>query len=129
MLSHGNGYGFSLHFGLDLFFGLWLFLDYSVYSVIYLSDMDTITTNAEALGYLKEINRLEKRMIKYLAPINAKIRDLEEKVKLTCIHNDTENKFQYVEGGYLNRCQYITRKICKVCGKILEEDIEEGGFN
>jgi hypothetical protein len=85
--------------------------------------------NQEALDLLKEINRLEMRIIKYCSPIDAKISDLQEKLHLVCIHDETEMKHEYEEGGYFNRCKYIDRVTCKVCGKIITEKITFGGFN
>jgi hypothetical protein len=81
--------------------------------------------NQEALNLKKVINRLTKRYDKLGGEISFKFRQLE----LICIHNDTEIKDDYVPGGYLNRCEYIKRKVCKVCGKVLNEDITYGGFN
>lgn len=86
-------------------------------------------TNAEALGYQKEIKRLQKRIDKYLAPLNKKIYDLDEKLHLTCIHNETEKKDEYEEGSYYDRCKYIHKTVCKICGKVIKEDITYGGFN
>ena len=85
--------------------------------------------NEEALKCKKEIARLEMRMIKYCAPIESKIRDLEEELSRTCIHNETEKKHEYEAGGYLDRCKYINKVVCKVCGNIISEDVELGGFN
>jgi hypothetical protein len=86
-------------------------------------------TNDEALGYQKEIKRLQRRIDKYIAPLNKKIRDLDEKLHLTCIHNDTERKDEYESGSYYDQCKYITKIVCKVCGKVIKEDVTYGGFN
>jgi hypothetical protein len=80
--------------------------------------------NQEALTLKKEINRFEKRRDKLSSEISFKSRQLE----LICIHNDIEIKDDYVSGGYLEHRQYIKRKVCKICGKILDEKITYGGF-
>jgi hypothetical protein len=85
--------------------------------------------NQEALNLKKEINRLEMRKIRYCAPINAKIRDLQEKFESSCIHNETERKDTYEGGSYYDQCKYITKFVCKVCDKVLKEDVTYGGFN
>ena len=91
--------------------------------------MKELNPNQEALSLKKEINRLEMRMIKYCAPINAKVRGLQEKFEKSCIHNETERKDEYEDGSYYDRCKYITKIVCKVCGKELKKDVTYGGFN
>jgi hypothetical protein len=86
-------------------------------------------TNDEALGYQKEIKRLQKRIDKYLAPLNKQIRDLDEKLHLVCIHNETEEKHEYESGSYYDKCKYIDKTVCKVCGKVINEEVTYGGFN
>ena len=84
--------------------------------------------NEEALKCKKEIARLEMRMIKYCAPINSKIRELEEQLNRTCIHDDTERKDSYESGSYYDTCKYIHEVVCKVCGKIISRDVTYGGY-
>ena len=85
-------------------------------------------TNDEALKCQKEIKRLQNRIDKYLAPLNKKIRDLDEKLHLTCIHNETEKKYEYESGSYYDQCKYINKVVCKVCGKVISRDVTYGGY-
>jgi len=86
-------------------------------------------SNDEALGYQKEMNRLQMRKIKYLSPINAKINELRKKIGETCIHNDTKEVNDYESGSYFDQCRYIKKEVCNVCGKELKRSVTYGGYN
>jgi hypothetical protein len=91
--------------------------------------MKTPNPNQEVLNLKKKIDHLETRMIKYCSPITDKIRELEDNINNICIHNDTERKDEYEDGSYYDQCKYITKIICKDCGKELKKDVKYGGFN
>jgi hypothetical protein len=81
--------------------------------------------NAKALELREIVNRLRRRQEKLNKEINNKI----EEMHVACVHDDIEINDSYVEGGYLDRCQYIKTYICKICRKELKQDITYGGFN
>jgi len=83
------------------------------------------TENAEALTLCDEVQRLTRRRNK----LNDEIQEKREKMKLVCTHAETKINDSYVEGGYLDRSQYIRTKVCVVCEKQLNENITYGGFN
>ena len=83
------------------------------------------TENAEALTLCDEVQRLTRRRDK----LSAEIHDKREKMRLVCTHVETKVEDSYVEGGYLDRSQYIKTTICVVCGKELDKKITYGGFN
>lgn len=80
--------------------------------------------NGKALFLHIVISRLERRLTKLVNEINNKRDELQE----ICIHNETIKKEDYIEGGYLDREEYITTIVCKVCGKVLDKQVETGGF-
>ena len=80
--------------------------------------------NGEALIIKKKIDNLYKKQHKLQLEINENNKKLQE----ICLHNDTEIKYSHIEGGYLDREQYITRLYCKICGTMLDEIIKLGGF-
>ena len=80
--------------------------------------------NEEALKLKKQIHRLDMKEAKLSAERYGLIRQME----LVCIHNDIEKKYKYEAGGYLDRCKYINKIVCKTCGKVISEDIQLGGF-
>lgn len=80
--------------------------------------------NQEALDLKKEIEKLDRKIMTLEFARAGSRRRLE----LICIHNETEKKYEYIGGGYLDRCKYVNKIVCKVCGKVLLEDIKLGGY-
>lgn len=80
--------------------------------------------NEEAINIKKEIARLQKRADKLLGEISNK----RDKMKKVCVHNESEMKYNYEPGGYLDRSKYINSLTCKVCGKVIDEKVTIGGF-
>ena len=87
--------------------------------------MKTPHPNQDALNLKKEAEKLMKRADKIYGQAYEKINQMEE----ICIHDETEKKYDYIPGGYLDRCEYINRIVCTVCGKVLDEQKTYGGFN
>jgi acetyl-CoA carboxylase alpha subunit len=80
--------------------------------------------NEKALKLKKEIDRLEKRRDKLNNEIYTKIQEMED----ICVHNDIEWKYEYHEGGYLDLSEYVSKLVCKICGRVLKKEIKKGGF-
>jgi len=87
-------------------------------------EKDNKIENGEAIAIYRELQRLKHRVEK----LNKEIRDKTEEMHVACIHNDTEVKDSYIEGGYLDRSQYIKTLVCKLCGKELDKVITTGGY-
>lgn len=87
--------------------------------------MKTPNPNQEALNLKKEIIKMEKKILN-LQFANA---ERTRKLELICIHDKTEKKHEYQPGGYLERCRYINKVVCTVCGKVIEKEEIVGGFN
>jgi hypothetical protein len=81
--------------------------------------------NKEAILLSKEIKRLEKRSNKAFQILCEKSAELQQ----ICIHNETEIKLSYQEGGYYERCKYVNTTVCKICGKEIKREETLGGFN
>lgn len=80
--------------------------------------------NGKALVLHRVISRLERRLSKLANEIGSKKEELQQ----ICIHNEPIKKETYIEGGYLNRAEYITTTVCKICGKQLDRKVKYGGF-
>lgn len=80
--------------------------------------------NGNALVLHHVISRLERRLSKLANEIGNKRTELQQ----ICIHNETMKEEDYIEGGYLNRAEYITTTVCKICGKQLDKQVKYGGF-
>lgn len=85
---------------------------------------NSINANDEAIVLYNNIIRLEKKLNKLHNEINIKKLELRQ----ICIHNETINEENYISGSYLDRAEFITRKICKFCGKELDKQVKYGGF-
>jgi hypothetical protein len=83
-----------------------------------------IEPQTEALNICHVISRLERRRDK----INKEIYDKKTELKRICKHFDTEKKEEYIEGSYYDRAEYITKKVCKICGTELSKSSTSGGY-
>lgn len=81
--------------------------------------------NQEAINLKKEIAKIRMKADILYGEADAKYRQMQS----ICLHDETEEKPDYVPGGYLDREQFIKRIVCKACGKVLMEKITTGGFN
>jgi len=87
--------------------------------------MDTTKDdNAKALEITKRIYILTKRSNKIINEINTLY---AERVSV-CTHTKTDIVKTVIEGGYLNRTEYIKTTVCSVCNKRLDVDTTIGGF-
>lgn len=68
--------------------------------------------------------RLKKRYEK----LREEIRITQNLLDSVCPHPSTSIKETYVEGGYLNREEYIKTLICDVCNKQLDQKVTLGGY-
>lgn len=59
---------------------------------------------------------------------NERVEVLRKDLETVCTCTDTRIERDYVEGGYLDREQYIKREVCNVCGRTVKEHRTEGGF-
>lgn len=83
-----------------------------------------IEPQAEVLNICHVISRLERRRDK----LNKEIFDNKTELKRICKHFDTEKKEEYIEGNYYDRAEYITKKVCKICGTELSKSSTSGGY-
>jgi len=74
---------------------------------------DNINPNAKALQ--KKVTRLKRRREK----LDTEILDTINEMQKICIHDDIEIKNAYINGGYLNKEEYHTVRVCKICGEII----------
>jgi hypothetical protein len=86
--------------------------------------MKTLKPNQEALNVKKEIEKIDKKIMRLEFARAGSIRKLET----VCIHDETEKKYEHQSGGYLDRSKYINKVVCEICGKVLEEKITIGEF-
>ena len=87
-------------------------------------EQNLIEPQTEALNICQVISRLERRRDK----LNKEIDDNKTKLKRICKHFETEKKEEYIEGSYYDRAEYITKKVCKICGTELSKSSTSGGY-
>lgn len=80
--------------------------------------------NDEALKLKKEIEKLDKK----ITTLQFAKAGSQRRLELICSHNDLEWKYEFHEGGYLDQSEYISKLVCKVCGKVLKQERKPGGF-
>ncbi len=80
--------------------------------------------NQEAIKLIKESKKLEEKA----ANLYGKASYLRRQAELVCIHNQTELKYDYQSGSYLDRAVYIKKVVCEICGKVLDEERTIGGY-
>ena len=55
----------------------------------------------------------------------------KDKIKFAqemCPHSETEKKYEYTEGDYLNKSEYRTLTVCKNCGMVLHTEFQVGYY-
>lgn len=77
---------------------------------------------------VKNILRQIERRKKKRSILNGEIIRLEQTLIEVCDHSNQTIKREYIEGGYLDRSEYITKVKCEVCGKILDTKTEYGNY-
>ena len=87
-------------------------------------EQNLIELQTEALNICHVISRLERRRDK----LNKEIYDNKTELKRICKHFETEEKEEYIEGSYYDRAEYITKKVCKICGTELSKSSTSGGY-
>lgn len=87
-------------------------------------EQNLIEPQTEALNICRVISRLERRRDK----LNKEIYDNKAVLKRICKHFETEKKEEYIEGSYYDRAEYITKKVCKICGTELSKSSTSGGY-
>lgn len=87
-------------------------------------EQNLIEPQTEALNICRVISRLERRRDK----LNKEIHYNKDVLKLICKHFETEKKEEYIEGSYYDRSEYITKKVCKICGTELSKSSTSGGY-
>lgn len=87
-------------------------------------EQNLIEPQTEALNICRVISRLERRRDK----LNKEIYDNKTELKRICKHFETEKKEEYIEGSYYDRAEYITKKVCKICGTELSKSSTSGGY-
>ncbi len=60
---------------------------------------------------------------------NERVSTLHGELQSICTCTDTRIEHDYRRGGYLNQDMSITRKVCSVCDRIIEEKSEPDGFS
>ena len=82
--------------------------------------------NGEALVLRNALNRLRRRREK----INKEIEEKTAEFHRVCIHppDEIEVKDSYIDGSYYDKCQYIKKYYCKICGKLVDEEVTFGGY-
>lgn len=81
--------------------------------------------NKEAIRIKRNILKLEAKVLTYFGQAE----ELNRQLQNVSIHNETEKKYEYEPGGYLDREVFINKIVCKVCGKVIYEERTTGGFN
>ena len=87
-------------------------------------EQNLIEPQTEVLNICHVISRLERRRDK----LNKEIYDNKTELKRICKHFETEKKEEYIEGSYYDRAEYITKKVCKICGTELSKSSTSGGY-
>ena len=72
----------------------------------------------------KEIVSLEKRLYK----LNSKLIEKKEELVRNCTHLDIKEEEDFISGSYYDRDEYIKKKTCKTCGKLLSKVSSFGGY-
>jgi hypothetical protein len=80
--------------------------------------------NKTALVLFDELMRLSRQRDK----LGKQIMGIHKKIEEFCIHNDTEDLYEYHEGSYLNKSEYVYFTRCRLCGKTFNTRTEIGGF-
>ena len=82
--------------------------------------------NGQALVLRDRLNTLRRRCEK----INKEIEEKTAEFHRVCIHppDKVEVKDSYVDGSYYDKCQYIKKYYCTVCGKLIDEQVTYGGY-
>lgn len=76
----------------------------------------------------EEITKETSKLRKKFDELSTKISLLDKRLREVCKHNLTETKTEYVEGSYYNKSEYITKQLCRVCGKELSRKVELGNY-
>ena len=87
-------------------------------------EQNLIEPQTGALNICHVISRLERMRDK----LNKEIYNNKTELKRICKHLDTEKKQEYIEGSYYDRAEYITKKVCKICGTELSKSSTSGGY-
>ena len=87
-------------------------------------EQNLIEPQTEVLNICHVISRLERRRDK----LNKEIYDNKTELKRICKHFETEKKEEDIEGSYYDRAEYITKKVCKICGTELSKSSTSGGY-
>lgn len=77
-----------------------------------------------------------KKLFSELKRVSGKIRDYEalkkeiqNKIKNTCKHEDISETSKYHEGGYLNTSYTVYTRTCNICGLTSEKTKDHGTYN
>jgi hypothetical protein len=84
----------------------------------------SIIISNDVKNILKQIERCKKKR----SILNGEINKLEQTLIEICNHSNQTIKREYIEGGYLDRSEYITKVKCEVCGEILDTKTEYGNY-
>ena len=52
----------------------------------------------------------------------------ETELSQICTHKEIITKQHFNEGDYYSRSQYITLKVCKVCGTVVDRTVTTGSY-
>ena len=72
----------------------------------------------------KVIDRLERRRTK----LNNEISEKKSELAKLCTHLETKEEEDFISGSYYDRDEYIKKKTCKTCGKLLSKVSSFGGY-
>ena len=81
-------------------------------------------------GAYKKRNNIVKDIDNKILDISTKIKEQKTKLMLICKHQSgMEVKHSYIEGSYYDTSQHTTSYYCKVCGILINEKKESGGYS
>lgn len=86
--------------------------------------IDDLPVEEELIVLIKDLNVTTKNRDK----LNRKIQLIIQRIKDICPHDEIEHKITVISGSYLDKRQYTHKYECKLCGKLVKEEVTYGGF-
>lgn len=68
------------------------------------------------------------KLIEKISKLEKKLNDISLIIERNCTHKKTHIEQKYYQGGYLNKEEYHTKKVCNYCYKIISDEIKYGSY-